>query len=506
MIDVSKLWDAANNLRANSSLTAQEYSRPVLGLLFLKFADHKYSNVEAEISNSLPANIQKLEYQAKGVMYLPEESRYKYLINLPEGSDIGNKVNDAMRMIEQQNEDLKGILPKSYNKFESKMLFELLKTFNSIPMDVEGDVFGKIYEYFLGKFAMSEGQKGGDFFTPTSIVKLIVNIIEPYSGRIYDPACGSGGMFVQSANFVERHQGDINDISIFGQTLAEDHVRIAKMNLAIHQLSGDVKQGNTYYDDEHQSLNRFDYVMANPPFNVSGVDKDRIKDDPRYKLGIPKANNANYLWIQNFYTALNEKGRAGFVIANSASDAGTSELEIRKKLLETGDVDIIISISSNFFYTVILPVTLWFFNKRKSEQNNDKVLFIDAREIYHQIDRAHRDFKPEQLEFLANIVRLYREGDIETTLGSKELLNKHFSDNKYEDIKGLCKVATLEEIKEQGYSLNPGRYVGVAEEEDDGVDFHERLGELNQELDSLNEENRQFEKQIAKNIDKIINE
>ena len=332
---------------------------------------------------------------------------------MPEGSDIGRAINEAMDAIEAENEDLRGVLPRTYNRFENTLLFELLKLFNSIPMDIEGDVFGRIYEYFLGKFAMSEGRGGGEFFTPTSIVKLIVNIIEPFSGRIYDPACGSGGMFVQSAKFVEEHRKNATtDISIFGQESKEANIRIGKMNLAVHGLSGDIRLGNTYYEDFHNSLGRFDYVMANPPFNVNGVDKERIKDDPRYRFGIPRTDNANYIWIQNFYSALNDNGRAGFVMANSAADARQSELDIRKGLIKTGHVDVVVAVSSNFFYTVTLPVTLWFFDKSKPPERQDKVLFIDARNIYNQIDRAHRDFLPEQLEFLSNIVRLYRGEDM----------------------------------------------------------------------------------------------
>jgi type I restriction enzyme M protein len=373
-------------------------------------------------------------------------------------------------------------------------------------MDVEGDVFGKIYEYFLGKFAMSEGRGGGEFFTPTSIVKLMVNIIEPYHGRIYDPACGSGGMFVQSANFVTEHQKSATEeLSIFGQESKDVTVRLCRMNLAVHGLSTEgIKLGNSYYEDQHNSLGRFDFVMANPPFNVDGVDKERIKDDPRYALGIPRADNANYLWILDFYSALNDKGRAGFVMANSASDSGQSEKDIRGKLLQSGHVDVMISISSNFFYTVTLPVTLWFFDKGKSEERQNTVLFIDARNTFTQIDRAHREFSPEQLEFLSNIVRLYRGEAVETNLGSQEMVDEHFSDGNYQDVKGLCKVATLEEIEAQDWSLNPGRYVGVAEEEDDGVDFKVRLEELHEELETLNRGAKELEEQIGKNISELL--
>ena len=263
-------------------------------------------------------------------------------------------------------------------------------------MNIEGDAFGKIYEYFLGNFAMKEGQKGGEFFTPTSIVKLIVEVIEPFHGGIYDPACGSGGMFVQSARFVENHKKDPNaEIAIYGQEKVADTIRLCKMNLAVHGVSGDIREANTYYEDLHESLGKFDFVMANPPFNVSGVDKERIKGDLRFSFGTPRTDNANYIWIQAFYSALNEKGRAGFVMANSAADARGAELEIRKKLIKSGAVDVMISIGPNFFYTVTLPCTLWFFDKAKAKTpRKDKVLFIDARQIYRQIDRAHRDFTP----------------------------------------------------------------------------------------------------------------
>jgi type I restriction enzyme M protein len=504
-----RLWAAADQLRANSALTAQEYSRPVLGLIFLKYADHRFTAVEKEFKEKKIVGrrvIGKLDYQARGVMFLPQESRFSYLINLPEGEDIGKAINKAMDSIEAENEDLKGVLPREYNRFDTTLLFELLKLFNSIPMDIEGDVFGKIYEYFLGKFAMEEGRGGGEFFTPTSIVKLIVNIIEPFHGRIYDPASGSGGMFVQSARFVEEHQKNAStDISIFGQESKELNLRIGKMNLAVHGLSGDIRIGNTYYEDLHNSLGYFDFVMANPPFNVNGVDKERIKDDPRYKFGIPRTDNANYLWIQVFYNALNKNGRAGFVMANSAADARQSELEIRKKLIQSGHVDVMVAISSNFFYTVTLPVTLWFFDKRKPEHLRDKVLFIDARNIYNQLDRAHRDFKPEQLEFLSNIVRLYRGEKAETHMGSQELLHQHFPNGKYLDAKGLCKVATLDEIEIQGWSLNPGRYVGVVEQMDDEVAFLSRIEELTEQLEVLNREARELEEKISSNIPKMLN-
>jgi type I restriction enzyme M protein len=502
----TKLWAAADELRANSKLKSSEYSVPVLGLIFLRFADHKFAEADKVLAGKATGRraIGKTDYQAKGVLYIPEKARFATLLNLPERADIGKAINDAMRAIEAENEELRDVLPKNYQGFEKSTLLELLKIFNSIPMDIEGDAFGKIYEYFLGEFAMSEGQKGGEFFTPTSIVKLIVEVIEPYHGRIYDPACGSGGMFVQSARFVANHKKRPSDeISIFGEERVSETVRLCKMNLAVHGLSGDVKEGNTYYDDVHKSGGKFDFVMANPPFNVDRVDKERIKDDPRFPFGMPKPDNANYLWIQIFYSSLNDKGRAGFVMANSAADARASELEIRKQIIQSNAVDVVISIGTNFFYTVTLPCTLWFFDKgTKRTDRNENVLFVDARHLFRQVDRAHRDFTPEHIEFLAGIVRLHRAEELEVK--DNPLLRENFPNGKYIDIPGLCKVATLQEIELQGWSLNPGRYVGVIERATDDFDFVERLEELNDELEKLNIEAKDLQERISENVATLL--
>jgi type I restriction enzyme M protein len=497
-----RLWDAADELRANSKLKSSEYSVPVLGLIFLRYADHKFTEAEKKMPQSSGRRkIGKADYQAQGVLYLPEESRFSYLLNLPEGTNIGKAINDAMKAIEAENEDLKDVLPKTYNSIDKTLLVSLLKNFAAIPMTIEGDAFGKIYEYFLGKFAMAEGQKGGEFFTPTSIVKLIVEIIEPFHGKILDPACGSGGMFVQSAAFVEHHKKSVNEISVYGQEKVAETIRLCKMNLAVHGLSGDIRQAVTYYEDIHKSVGKFDFVMANPPFNVDKVDKERIKDDPRYPFGVPKADNANYLWIQVFYSALNQRGRAGFVMANSAGDARGSELEVRRQLLQARTVDVMISVGPNFFYTVTLPCTLWFLDRGKANTNRkDKVLFIDARHHFRQIDRAHRDFMPKQIEFITNIVRLYRGEGTESEVGSTELMKKNFPKSKYVDVAGLCGVATLTEIEAQGWSLNPGRYVGVAERAADDFEFAVRLEELNEELETLNRAARQLEERISENV------
>lgn len=501
-----RLWGAADELRANSKLKSSEYSIPVLGLIFLRYAFQKFISLQEELS--VKDKERPLVYKARGVLYLPKDARFPELVDLPEGADVGKAINDAMRAIEQENEDLKDVLPKTYNRLGNDAIVTLLRMFNGIPMDIEGDVFGKIYEYFLGKFALSEGSKGGEFYTPTSIVKLIVEIIEPFHGRIFDPACGSGGMFVQSARFVENHKKNPGDeISIYGQERVAETVRLCKMNLAVHGLSGDIRQANTYYEDIHKSVGKFDFVMANPPFNVDRVDKERLKDDPRFPIGMPRVDNANYLWIQLFYSALAAGGRAGFVMANSASDARGSELDIRKMLIKKRVVDAMVAVGSNFFYTVTLPCMLWFLDRGKADTDRKgKILFIDARHVYNQIDRAHRDFTQVQLEFLANIVRLYRGEKPEYASESEEMLKDSFPEEAYVDVPGLCKAVTLDEIEDQGWSLNPGRYVGVAALDEDDLDFCKRLEELNEELEALNIDAIALQQQISENVRVLLEE
>ena len=522
-----RLWSAADELRANSKLKSSEYSVPVLGLIFLRYADTKFTQAEQELaaqsqdSARRRRTLSKLDYQARGVMYIPPEARWSQLMNLPESENIGKAINDAMRAIETENDDLRDVLPKTYNRLDNLVLFNLLKNFNSVPMTIEGDAFGKIYEYFLGNFAMTEGQRGGEFFTPTAIVKLIVEIIEPFHGRIYDPACGSGGMFVQSADFVQRHKANgspMETISMYGQERVAETVRLCKMNLAVHGLGGDIRQGNSYYEDLHTAPGKFDFVMANPPFNVNNIDKERIKDDTaRFPLGMPRPDNGNYLWIQLFYSSLSAAGRAGFVMANSASDARQSELDIRQRLIQDGAVDVMVAVGSNFFYTVTLPCTLWFLDKGKGGTDRaDTVLFLDARNIYQQINRAQRDFTPQQIIFLASLVRLYRgedlngyefnPGDLDLTAPQVEQLTRIFEGSRYEDVAGLCKVATRADIKAQGWSLNPGRYVGVAERAADDFIFAERLTELHEELEVLNNEASELEERISENVVLLLEE
>lgn len=492
------------------------------------------------------------------MIFLPHAARFAHLLNLPEGANVGQAINDAMAEIEKYNPQLAGVLPRSYQIFTSTLLKELLKKVSEIPVSLDYDAFGRIYEYFLGEFARTEGQKGGEFYTPSSIVRLLVEVIEPFHGRILDPACGSGGMFVQSARFVSEHQRKLpspaggitsdlagvvgqpsrmasssirgaggegaqvshnpaDELFICGVEKTDDTGRLARMNLAIHGLEGDIRHGghiNSYYDDPHEAVGKFDFVLANPPFNVNAVDKDRLASDVgagrRFPFGLPRTDNANMLWIQLFYSSLNAQGRAGFVMANSASDARSSEQEIRKQLIEARAVDVMVAVGPNMFYTVTLPCTLWFLDKGKQGTSRaDSILFIDARHIYRQIDRAHRDWADAQIGFIANIVRLYRNEVPDYTLGGDEakakLVEVFGKKPSYTDIPGLCKAATLAEIEAQGWSLNAGRYVGVAAgEEVSDEDFKEKLEAMNEELEVLNIQARELEQTIALNVAEIM--
>ena len=671
-----KLWDAADQFRANSGLKPQEYSGPILGLIFLRFAEVRFLKQRAKLEKTAASSRRgnRMEepeaYHADGILFLPTEAQFDYLLNRPEAENIGAKVNAAMREIEKQNPTLAGVLPKTYNLFPSTLLKDLLKKVSEIAVTTDYDAFGRIYEYFLGEFARTEGQKGGEFYTPSGIVRLLTEVIEPFHGLILDPACGSGGMFVQSAKFVSEHRksprttpsppaplpevegrtdgaysgdpsrvlhshpsptgrrdgdeglaadysGDPSrELSIHGVEKTDETGRLCRMNLAVHGLEGDIRHGgniNSYYDDPFDACGaniepssgasrhplplgegrgeghgierhgRFDFVLANPPFNVNAVDKERIKDavgkGRRFPLGLPRTDNANYIWIQLFYSSLNSQGRAGFVMANSASDARSSEQDIRQKLIEDHAVDVMVAVGPNMFYTVTLPCTLWFMDKAKSslppcppstrpdghpsptgrrdgdegEQRGarycDTVLFIDARNIYRQIDRAHRDWTPAQISFIANIVRLYRGEALDYTLGGEEArakIEEVFADQAgalsdgllfaaepaakytavsshhpstsgrgaggegagnivYRDVPGLCRAATIEEIAQQGWSLNPGRYVGVAAGEVvSDENFKEQLETLNEELETLNAKARELEETIANNVAEIL--
>lgn len=678
------LWSAADNLRANSDLKASEYSTPVLGLIFLKFADNNYKRYEEEILEEYKKlkgtrrekPLSEIAIEKCG-FYLPDHARYSHLLSLPEEEDIAKALKKAMESIAEYKPELEDVLPGdeyfrlTRNEKTRTIPNDLLKNFANIPEDAGGDLFGQIYEYFLSKFALAEGQGGGEFFTPRSVVRLMVEIIEPTRGTVFDPACGSGGMFVQSAHFIDEHRetGDDNplDIAVYGQEKGNETVKLAKMNLAVNGLRGEVKQANTYYEDPFDSFGKFDYVLANPPFNVDDVALDAVEKDPRFNTyGVPRRKtktkskgketvpNANYLWINLFATSLNEKGRAGLVMANSASDARHSEADIRQNLIENNLIYGMLTLPSNMFYTVTLPATLWFFDRAKQD---DRILFIDARNIFTQIDRAHREFSDEQIsniavisqlhrgdrekftvlvdnyfssgmellrenyqqvepvteailevleekegkEAVADLVRqwktfeelearyeeyldeywsdeeseelndadidrqnalqhdlrvafdpffagLHRElkrldktvrahekkqaeangkrgGDRATKQLKESLealhaevknaeryyrhirwLQERFPDARYEDVTGLCKLATQEEVKEQDYSLNPGRYVGVVIEEDglSEEEFLEALGRMNEELKGLASAASTLHSGICKNIQELI--
>jgi type I restriction enzyme M protein len=678
----SDLWSAADNLRANSDLKSSEYSTPVLGLIFLKFADNNYRKRESEIL----AEYQKLKGTRrekkisdiaieKCGFYLPDHARYEHLLNLPEEKDIAKALKEAMKAIEEYKPELEGVLPKddyfrlTRDEKTKNIPNQLLKTFKDIPDETTGDLFGQIYEYFLAEFARNEGSKGGEFFTPRSVVRLMVEMIEPHGGKVFDPACGSGGMFVQSAHFIQEHRKELkdsdSDVFVYGQAKTLETVNLAKMNLAVNGLRGEVKKANTYYDDPHGSFGAFDYVLANPPFNVDDVSLSSVEKDKRFNtFGIPRNKskkadvgketvpNGNYLWINLFATSLKPKGRAALVMANSASDARHSEADIRRTLIEKNLIYAMLTLPSNMFYTVTLPATLWFFDRAKID---DRILFIDARNIFIQIDRAHREFSAEQIQNIAIISQLHKgrrekfvqlidryfAAGVERLVESKtrvepisaqllevldddagksavgelvkqwaglnklqtryeqyrekhagekavdaknkaqhqlreafdpffvalhegvkqldktlrhhekqqaeqaqangkrtstdrktkalktalevlhkevkntELFYQHihwlqerFPKAEYEDVTGLCKLASPAEVKEQEYSMNPGRYVGVVIEEDGKTEeeFIEEILSVNDGIESLNKRVRQLDRTIGANIKLLAGE
>jgi type I restriction enzyme M protein len=433
------LWQAADNLRANSKLTSSDYFMPVLGVIFLRHAANRFEAATKQIQEDQAAGRMpkrppvNADYIRRRALWLPERARYDVIMEkaATSGSDLPKLVTEAMNAIEGEFEPLQGVLPKEYGIFEPKVLEDLMRLFNSERIkQASGDVFGRIYEYFLAKFSVQKAHDNGEFFTPSSLVQLIVNVIEPDHGAVFDPACGSGGMFVQSSHFIEQEGGDTaQKVVFYGQEKNPTTIRIAKMNLAVHGLDGKVAEAITYYQDEHTLFGKCDFVMANPPFNVDLVDAERIKKDPRLPFGLPgvnkakKVSNGNYLWISYFWSYLNEKGRAGFVMSSQASSAGHGEKDVRKKIIETGDVDVIISIRSNFFYARSVPCELWFFDRGKPKARRDKVLMLDARSIFRKVTRKINDFSQEQLQNLSAIVWLYR-GQSNRFL---QLVKKYFS-------------------------------------------------------------------------------
>ena len=617
MINIRKLeaelWESADLLRAGSKLTSNQYCMPVLGLIFLRYAYSRFKMVEAEILKNRPSRggrvmpVEASDFTAKSALYLPKEAQYDYLVNLPSDissaglvnkdgdimNSLGEVVNNAMALVEDQSEQLVGVLPKDYTMFNDDLLGELLRIFNNSALDeVGGDIIGRIYEYFLNKFAKNIASDDGVFFTPKSLVKMIVNIIEPKSGILLDPACGSGGMFIQSGDFVNQSGMNANSaMTFYGQEKVEYNAQLCLMNMAVHGLTGVIKSGdeaNTFYHDAHNLDGCCDYVMANPPFNVDKVKAESCENAKRLPFGMPGVNknkevgNGNYLWISYFYSYLNECGRAGFVMASSATDSQGKDKDIREKLVKTGHVDAMISVGNNFFYTKSLPCSLWFFDKGKSEAIKDKVLFIDARNYYTVVDRTLNEWSEWQLKNLNAIVWLYRgetekyeklldeyrryllhlaaelkadeicriitpttafadilsafkdfeteqkqqaKFDIEhvvrqdkkrqqaiwderladissaiTVAKEAVWLYEKFGNGVYADVLGLCKVADISEIEAKGWSLTPGAYVGVAQVEDDGVDFEERMAEIHRELLSLQAESNDLMDTISKNM------
>ncbi len=511
-----ELWDAADELRGNSKLTAGEYKDPLLGLVLLRFAQNRYEDAKIVVEENLPINPRtgqkreatKDDFAAAGAIMLPEKAKYDFLADLPESEDIAEAINNAMKLIETECPDLAGILPKSYQEFDDKLLRDLVRVFNKDAVrNARGDVFGRIYEFFLMKFSMqgAGAQEGGEFFTPPSLVELIVNFIQPNHGIIHDPACGSGGMFVQTAHFIEDHSKgkSVNEaITVYGTELKSNNAKLAKMNLAIHGIEGKIIEGNSFYTNPHNLTGKCDFVMANPPFNVTKVDAKNkfLAEDDRLPFGVPLTgkgtiSNGNYLFAQYFYSYLNETGRAGFVMASSATDAGNAEKLIRQKLIETGHVECIVSIGNNFFYTRSLPCHLWFFNKGKKAKNKDKVLMIDARNTYRKVTSTINDFSEEQLEGLTALINAFRGDDLGVN-ADNTWFNEHFPEETYQDVEGLCKIVDMDEIIEQDYSLTPGRYVGVSIDIDMNFDYQGRMAEIHNELSSLNEEANQLMNQI----------
>jgi type I restriction enzyme M protein len=443
----NELWEAADQLRANSKLTAAEYSMPVLGLIFLRHADNRFKaylpEIEADIPPQVPATQReksiKLGFQGKAAIYLPEKARFDHIVRLPQGAQVGEAIDAAMERIEAEHEVLKGALPRGYTAFEPDLLAELIKIFDRPAIKAAtGDVFGRIYEYFLNKFAISGAQEGGEFFTPPSLVRMIVNVIEPDHGLVFDPACGSAGMFVQTGHFIEDVcHAVVNDaVTFHGQEKSDTNTKLARMNLVVHGLdASNIRQGNTFYDQAEHLIGQCDFVMANPPFNVDGVDTKKVEsqvdDAGRLPFGLPGTNaktgaisNANSLWIQYFYAYLNNTGRAGFVMASSASDAGNKDRDIRERLVKTGHVDVMVAIGNKFFYTRSLPCTLWFFDKGKPKDLRDQVLMIDARNIYHVVSARSHVFTEEQLSNLNAIVWLYR-GEQKKFIALVECYQRH---------------------------------------------------------------------------------
>ncbi|MEF3355785.1 class I SAM-dependent DNA methyltransferase [Paenibacillus sp. GYB006] len=487
------LWKAADKLRG--SMDSGEYKHVVLGLIFLKYISDKFEtkyNELVEEGDGFEEDID--EYTVENIFWVPAESRWDYIKDHAKDVKIGQIIDDAMILIEKENPVLKGVLDKRYARpeIDKRRLGELIDLISTIKLHSSGekDLLGRVYEYFLGKFASAEGKGGGEFYTPTSIVKTLVELIEPYKGRIYDPACGSGGMFIQSEKFVTEHQGKLNDLSIYGQELNSTTWKLCRMNLAIRGLDGNLGEhhADTFHDDLHRTL-KADYILANPPFNISDWGGSSLTDDVRWKYGTPPEGNANYAWLQHMVYHLAPNGVAGIVLANGSLSSNTSnEGEIRKNLINSDLVDCIVSLPGSLFYSTSIPVCLWILNRNKKQHGKfrnreNEILFIDGRNLGTMVDRRHRELSDDDINKIADVYHNWRN-----------------EDGMYEDVQGFCKAAKLEEVREHDYVLTPGRYVGIEEVEDDGIPFEEKMEKLTSEIGKLFEESRRLEDEIKKNL------
>lgn len=547
------LWHSADMLRAGAHLAANKYGQPILGLIFLRYADVLFKQHKAEIDAEYEKHKgTRMERAYKDIavercgFYLPECAYFDTINDAPDDAHKAVLVKEAMEAIEKGNPKLENVLPKEvYGQLvpeeDPELLSRIVRVFKDIPENININLFGQIYEYFLGNFALAEGQGGGAFYTPPTVVQYMVEVVHPVVGdkKFLDPACGSGGMFVQAARYMHRHNATNQDLMRFrcyGVEKDPDTGKLGKMNLLLNNVRGEITEANSYYSDPYNAFGKFDYVMANPPFNVDEVLVSKVCDDARFTTyGVPRNKtksakknsdktetvpNANYLWIGYFATALNDSGKAALVMANSASDAGGSELEIRKKMIQDGIISQMVTLPSNMFSTVTLPATLWFFNKQRT--NKDEILFIDARNIFTQVDRAHRKFSDEQIKNLGIITRLY-EGDSEAFWAlvdeykaegkqtEVDWLFERWPEGKYQDVIGLCKVAKItgeDGIEDNDWSLNAGRYVGVVIE-DDGMteeEFRDEMLSLNGEFSKLSAEAEELQKEIGKNMVELFGE
>ena len=487
------LWKAADKLRG--SMDASEYKHVVLGLIFLKYISDKFeTKFNALVEEGAGFEEDRDEYEAENIFWVPKEARWTFIKDNAKDSKIGQYIDDAMILIEKENTSLKGVLDKRYARpeIDKRRLGELIDLISTIKLHQNGekDLLGRVYEYFLGQFASVEGKGGGEFYTPTSVVKTLVDMIEPYQGRVYDPCCGSGGMFVQSEKFVEDHQGKVENLSIYGQEMNSTTWKLCKMNLAIRGLDANLgpHHDDTFHHDLHKTL-KADYILANPPFNISDWGGNQLTDDVRWKFGIPPAGNANYAWLQHMVYHLAPNGSAGIVLANGSLSTNTSnEGEIRKNLLEGDMVDAIVALPDRLFYSTGIPVSLWILNRNKKDNpkfrsREHEVLFIDARQLGVMIDRRHRELTEEDISKITETYHEWRNVE-----------------GEYEDIKGFCKSAKIDDIREHEYVLTPGRYVGIEDVEDDGIPFDEKMENMTAELAELFAKSRSLEEEIRKNL------